>query len=72
MLLNTILCLTSLVCLAGAVAFVIQGHDPIRPIALVSLLLLAFVLGMVVQREIATWEARIRRQPYDLDSCQGE
>ena len=72
MLLNTILCLTSLVALAGAVVLVIQGHDPIMPIVFVSSCCLSFVLGMVAQRAIATWEARLRRYPDHSDSCQGE
>ena len=72
MLLNTILCLTSLVALAGAVVLVIQGPDPIMPIVFVSSCCLSFVLGMVAHREIATWEARLRRYPYHSDSCQGE
>ena len=74
MLLNTILCLTSLVALAGAVVLVIQGPDPILLIVLsfVSSCCLSFVLGMVAHREIATWEARLRRYPDRSDSCQGE
>ena len=72
MLLNTILCLTSLVALAGAVAFVIQGPDPMMPIVFVSSCCLCFVLGMVAQRAIATWDQRFRRRSDDSESCQGE
>ena len=72
MLMTTFTCLFALACLAAAIVLVIQGPDPIRPIALVSLCCLSFVLGMVAQREIATWEARLRRYPDRSDSCQGE
>ena len=72
MLITTFTCLFGLFCLAASIVFTIQGPDPIKPIALVSLCCLSFSLGTLAHNEAARWDERFRRRSDDSESCQGE
>lgn len=79
MLITTNTCLTALLCLAASIAFTILDHDSIKPIALVSLCCLSFVLSMVSERQVVKWASWIRKRLERLapgrdrpDSCAGE
>ena len=62
MLITTNTCLTALLCLAASIAFTILDHDSIKPIALVSLCCLSFVLSMVSERQVVKWASWIRKR----------